>query len=159
MRIVFSFLSNNQSNIIKGTGGIIGPHYASSKSAMHGLMHWISMRHAKDGVVSFFRGSTVVTQTHNQMHSRRVTPSLLQLIKGLSFTRFTFFFQLNYSILRDDNDGQCSRRACSTPLCSPDQLLVSLIRLLLATYSCWEVRSPRRYCLRRGDACAKFIHD
>jgi len=38
------------SSVAAGTGGIIGPHYASSKSAMHGLMHWISMRHAKDGV-------------------------------------------------------------------------------------------------------------
>ncbi|KJA17333.1 hypothetical protein HYPSUDRAFT_170644 [Hypholoma sublateritium FD-334 SS-4] len=38
------------SSVAAGTGGIIGPHYASSKSAMHGLMHWISMRYAKDGV-------------------------------------------------------------------------------------------------------------
>lgn len=34
------------------TGGIIGPHYASSKSAMHGLIHWLSLRYAKDGIVS-----------------------------------------------------------------------------------------------------------
>ena len=34
------------------TGGVIGPHYASSKSAMHGLVHWLSLRYAKDGIVS-----------------------------------------------------------------------------------------------------------
>ncbi|KIK54767.1 hypothetical protein GYMLUDRAFT_87926 [Collybiopsis luxurians FD-317 M1] len=33
-----------------GTGGVIGPHYASSKSALHGLLHWIASQHAKDGV-------------------------------------------------------------------------------------------------------------
>ena len=30
---------------------MIGPHYASSKSAMHGLMHWIATRYAKEGIV------------------------------------------------------------------------------------------------------------
>lgn len=34
------------------TGGVIGPHYASSKAAMHGLIHWLSLRYAKDGIVS-----------------------------------------------------------------------------------------------------------
>ncbi|KAF7315666.1 NAD-binding protein [Mycena indigotica] len=31
-------------------GGVIGPHYASSKSALHGLVHWIAVRYAKDGI-------------------------------------------------------------------------------------------------------------
>ncbi|PPQ93894.1 hypothetical protein CVT25_007807 [Psilocybe cyanescens] len=43
-RIVFC------SSVAAGVGGVIGPHYASSKSALHGLLHWIAMRHAKDGV-------------------------------------------------------------------------------------------------------------
>lgn len=34
------------------TGGVIGPHYASSKSALHGLVHWLSLRYCKHGVVS-----------------------------------------------------------------------------------------------------------
>ncbi|KAH8113465.1 NAD-binding protein [Phellopilus nigrolimitatus] len=38
------------SSVAAGTGGVIGPHYASSKSAMHGLVHWIAMRYAKDGI-------------------------------------------------------------------------------------------------------------
>ncbi|KAH9475175.1 L-rhamnose 1-dehydrogenase (NADP(+)) [Psilocybe cubensis] len=43
-RIVFC------SSVAAGVGGVIGPHYASSKSALHGLLHWIAIRHAKDGV-------------------------------------------------------------------------------------------------------------
>ncbi|KAF9267195.1 NAD-binding protein [Marasmius fiardii PR-910] len=38
------------SSVAAGTGGVIGPHYASSKSALHGLMHWVASRHAKDGI-------------------------------------------------------------------------------------------------------------
>ncbi|KAF5378922.1 hypothetical protein D9757_008727 [Collybiopsis confluens] len=39
------------------TGGVIGPHYASSKSALHGLMHWVASRHAKDGIYLGLNGS------------------------------------------------------------------------------------------------------
>lgn len=35
------------------TGGIIGPHYASAKSALHGLVHWLAMTYAKKGVSSY----------------------------------------------------------------------------------------------------------
>lgn len=38
-------------SIAAGTGGGVGPHYASSKSALHGLLHWIAVRYAKDGIV------------------------------------------------------------------------------------------------------------
>ncbi|KAJ7641456.1 NAD-binding protein [Roridomyces roridus] len=38
------------SSVAAGTGGVVGPHYASSKSAMHGLVHWLAARYAKDGV-------------------------------------------------------------------------------------------------------------
>ncbi|EDR03519.1 uncharacterized protein LACBIDRAFT_331563 [Laccaria bicolor S238N-H82] len=37
-------------SVAAGTGGVVGPHYASSKSALHGLLHWIAMRYAKDGI-------------------------------------------------------------------------------------------------------------
>ncbi|KIK54769.1 hypothetical protein GYMLUDRAFT_48464 [Collybiopsis luxurians FD-317 M1] len=43
-RVIFN------SSVAAGTGGVIGPHYASSKSALHGLLHWIASRHSKDGV-------------------------------------------------------------------------------------------------------------
>ncbi|KAI9026779.1 hypothetical protein DFJ74DRAFT_518781 [Hyaloraphidium curvatum] len=34
------------------TGGVVGPHYASSKSGLNGLCHWIAANHAKDGITS-----------------------------------------------------------------------------------------------------------
>ncbi|KAF9530670.1 NAD-binding protein [Crepidotus variabilis] len=38
------------SSVAAKTGGVVGPHYASSKSALHGLLHWIALRYAKDGI-------------------------------------------------------------------------------------------------------------
>lgn len=38
------------SSVAAITGGIIGPHYASAKSALHGLVHWLAMTYAKKGV-------------------------------------------------------------------------------------------------------------
>ncbi|KII84774.1 hypothetical protein PLICRDRAFT_117023, partial [Plicaturopsis crispa FD-325 SS-3] len=40
------------SSVAANTGGVIGPHYASSKSALHGTMHWLAARYAKSGIVS-----------------------------------------------------------------------------------------------------------
>ncbi|KAI0648532.1 3-oxoacyl-reductase [Trametes meyenii] len=45
-RIVFT------SSVAAGTGGVIGPQYASSKSAMHGLIHWLSLRYCKEGILT-----------------------------------------------------------------------------------------------------------
>ncbi len=39
------------------TGGVLGPHYSSSKAAIHGLMHWIARQYSKKGIV----GITMVT--------------------------------------------------------------------------------------------------
>lgn len=43
-RIIFN------SSVAGLTGGIVGPHYASSKSAIHGLVHWLAGNVAKKGV-------------------------------------------------------------------------------------------------------------
>ncbi|KAH9051583.1 NAD-binding protein [Lactarius deliciosus] len=43
-RIVFC------SSIATATGGVIGPHYASSKAAIHGIMHWIARQYSKKGI-------------------------------------------------------------------------------------------------------------
>jgi len=38
------------SSAAANNGGVVGPHYASSKSAMHGFAHWLAQRYAKDGI-------------------------------------------------------------------------------------------------------------
>ncbi|KAH9975000.1 putative short-chain dehydrogenase/reductase, partial [Lactifluus volemus] len=43
-RIVFC------SSIATATGGVLGPHYSSSKAALHGIMHWIARQYSKKGI-------------------------------------------------------------------------------------------------------------
>ncbi|KAF8855827.1 putative short-chain dehydrogenase/reductase [Acephala macrosclerotiorum] len=38
------------SSVAGFNGGVVGPHYASSKSALHGLVHWLAGAYAKTGV-------------------------------------------------------------------------------------------------------------
>jgi 3-oxoacyl-[acyl-carrier protein] reductase len=38
------------SSVAAFTGGVVGPHYASSKAGLHGLTHWLASRLAGDGV-------------------------------------------------------------------------------------------------------------
>lgn len=38
------------SSVAALTGGVVGPHYASSKSALHGMMHYLAHSYARDGV-------------------------------------------------------------------------------------------------------------
>jgi len=38
------------SSIAAFTGGVVGPHYASSKSALHGFIHWMGPRVAAKGI-------------------------------------------------------------------------------------------------------------
>ena len=38
------------SSVAGFNGGVVGPHYASSKSATHGLVHWLATNYAKTGV-------------------------------------------------------------------------------------------------------------
>lgn len=38
------------SSVAALTGGVVGAHYASSKSALHGMLHYLSPRLAADGV-------------------------------------------------------------------------------------------------------------
>ncbi|KAF8804070.1 putative 3-oxoacyl-reductase FabG [Phlegmacium glaucopus] len=51
------------SSVAAGIGGVVGPHYASSKSALHGLLHWISMRYAKEGVTCNAVAPGTITET------------------------------------------------------------------------------------------------
>ncbi|KAL9085182.1 MAG: hypothetical protein Q9165_007713 [Trypethelium subeluteriae] len=43
-RIIFG------SSIAGFTGGLVGPHYASSKSALHGLVHWLANTYGSRGI-------------------------------------------------------------------------------------------------------------
>jgi len=38
------------SSVAGFNGGVVGPHYASSKSALHGLVHWLAGAYAMSGV-------------------------------------------------------------------------------------------------------------
>ena len=38
------------SSVAGFTGGVVGPHYASSKAAVNGLVHWLAANYAKTGV-------------------------------------------------------------------------------------------------------------
>ncbi|KAK5056841.1 hypothetical protein LTR84_012373 [Exophiala bonariae] len=38
------------SSVAGFTGGVVGPHYASSKSAIHGLVHWLANAYGKSGI-------------------------------------------------------------------------------------------------------------
>ena len=48
-------------SVAAATGGGVGPHYAGSKSALHGIMHWIARNYAQDGVVRH----TLVSRTRD----------------------------------------------------------------------------------------------
>jgi 3-oxoacyl-[acyl-carrier protein] reductase len=43
-RVIFN------SSVAGFTGGVVGPHYASSKSAMHGLLHWLASIYGPKGI-------------------------------------------------------------------------------------------------------------
>jgi len=38
------------SSVAAFTGGVVGPHYASSKAALHGLVHWLAGAYGKKGI-------------------------------------------------------------------------------------------------------------
>ena len=38
------------SSVAAWTGGFVGPHYASSKSGLHGFVHWLGKNVAKKGI-------------------------------------------------------------------------------------------------------------
>ncbi|KAF1840203.1 3-oxoacyl-reductase [Cucurbitaria berberidis CBS 394.84] len=45
------------------TGGIIGPHYASAKSALHGMVHWLANAYAKKGITVNGIAPALIEQT------------------------------------------------------------------------------------------------
>lgn len=51
------------SSVAGMTGGIVGPHYASSKSALHGLIHWLASMYAKKGITVNGVAPALIEQT------------------------------------------------------------------------------------------------
>lgn len=57
-------------------GGVVGPHYASSKSALHGMLHFLAMKYAKDGVTfnavapALIEGTLLLPQGSDELKGR-----------------------------------------------------------------------------------------
>jgi 3-oxoacyl-[acyl-carrier protein] reductase len=51
------------SSVAAFTGGIVGPHYASSKAALHGLLHFIAAREAANGITVNAIAPALIDQT------------------------------------------------------------------------------------------------
>jgi NAD(P)-dependent dehydrogenase (short-subunit alcohol dehydrogenase family) len=75
-----------------GTGGVVGPHYASSKSALHGILHWIAQRYAKEGIVclvSLLRISTPHSASDMQHSCPRAHRQYVRLARLARVGRLT----------------------------------------------------------------------
>jgi 3-oxoacyl-[acyl-carrier protein] reductase len=51
------------SSVAGFTGGVVGPHYASSKSALHGMIHWLAGAYAKKGITVNGVAPALIKQT------------------------------------------------------------------------------------------------
>jgi len=51
------------SSIAASTGGVVGPHYASSKSALHGMMHWVAKQYCRFGITCNAVAPALITNT------------------------------------------------------------------------------------------------
>jgi 3-oxoacyl-[acyl-carrier protein] reductase len=51
------------SSVAAFTGGIVGPHYASSKAGLHGLIHSLAARFAADGITVNGLAPALITDT------------------------------------------------------------------------------------------------
>jgi 3-oxoacyl-[acyl-carrier protein] reductase len=51
------------SSVAAFTGGLVGPHYASSKAGLHGLVHWLASRLAGSGVTANAIAPALIEET------------------------------------------------------------------------------------------------
>jgi len=78
-RVVFN------SSVAAGIGGVVGPHYASSKSALHGLLHWLATRYAKEGVTCNAVAPALISDTTMMANATDETRRLIPVGRmGLS---------------------------------------------------------------------------
>jgi 3-oxoacyl-[acyl-carrier protein] reductase len=57
------------------TGGVLGPHYSSSKAAIHGIMHWVARQYSKKGIVSITIVAAPISHVRLVCHTRPAMPS------------------------------------------------------------------------------------
>ena len=64
------------SSVAALTGGVVGPHYASSKSALHGMIHFLAMKYAKNGITingvapALIEDTTMLPQGSDELRAR-----------------------------------------------------------------------------------------
>ncbi|KAK5123802.1 hypothetical protein LTR85_002438 [Meristemomyces frigidus] len=74
-RIIFD------SSVAAFTGGFVGPHYASSKSAQHGFVHWLANSVAKKGITvnavapALITGTTMMGSAEDEETEKRLAQS------------------------------------------------------------------------------------
>jgi 3-oxoacyl-[acyl-carrier protein] reductase len=69
-------------------GGVVGPHYASSKSALHGLVHWLAGHYAKTGVTVNAVAPALIEET--KMLPGGGDRGTLEASEYMSFPRWVF---------------------------------------------------------------------
>ncbi|KAF2464333.1 3-oxoacyl-reductase [Lindgomyces ingoldianus] len=67
------------SSVAGFTGGVVGPHYASSKSALHGLVHWLAQAYAKKGITVNGVAPALIERTKMLPGSTKVLASKIPL--------------------------------------------------------------------------------
>jgi 3-oxoacyl-[acyl-carrier protein] reductase len=76
-RIIFD------SSVAAFTGGVVGPHYASSKSAQHGFVHWLAKNVAKKGITvnavapALIGGTNMMDSQQGDEVQKRIASSML----------------------------------------------------------------------------------
>jgi 3-oxoacyl-[acyl-carrier protein] reductase len=66
------------SSVAAFTGGFVGPHYASSKSAQHGFIHWLANNVAKKGITvngvapALIAGTNMMGDTNDEEVQKRI---------------------------------------------------------------------------------------
>ncbi|MGE0407584.1 MAG: SDR family NAD(P)-dependent oxidoreductase, partial [Candidatus Korobacteraceae bacterium] len=64
------------SSVAAQVGGVIGPHYAASKSGMHGMMHYYAAHLAKEGITSNVVAPALI-RTEMVTNNPRARPELI----------------------------------------------------------------------------------
>ena len=112
-RIIFD------SSVAAFTGGYVGPHYASSKSAQHGFVHWLAGNVAKKGITvnavapALIGGTVMMDQNGDEEGLRRVAQSMSCLIASLVWWRGVLMLCLQtYPLAAWEGRRRLLRRWC-----------------------------------------------